>query len=201
MGAEARPDGLAAAVAEAAARDGSRVEVVARLGDDPAGDAVLLAFARDGVGHVAVLRDAARSTPVRSTAEPPSDLDADDVASEEADVIAETGPEPTLDRDDVSLALRYLVDFRVIVLVHPRDTDMVAEVASAASFAGAHLVAIADPAAAPPEGLPGDALVVTAADDAAGVGDVLGRYAAAVDRGEEPAAAFAATAPLESVEP
>ena len=199
--AEARPDGLAAAIAIAAAGAGSRVELVARIGDDPPGDAVLIALAQAAVGHVAVLRDAARSTPVRPVEDGRSDLDDEDHAADASGAVDASEPAPTLDREDISLALRYLVDFRVLVAVHPPDAGVLEEVTAAAGYAGAHLVVVADPAAALPGEVPPDALVVTATDDAEGVGEVLGRYAAAVDSGQEPAAAFAATAPPDRAEP
>ena len=40
------------------------MELIGRAGDDPAGDAMLLALARASVGHVALLRDPARPTPI-----------------------------------------------------------------------------------------------------------------------------------------
>ena len=47
---------------------------------------------------------------------------------------------PSLDPADVGLALRYLSDYRVIVLIHPTGQEMVAEASAAAGWAGAHLV-------------------------------------------------------------
>ena len=44
----------------AAAAPRAAVEIVGRVGDDPDGDALMIALARAGVGHVAVLRDPAR---------------------------------------------------------------------------------------------------------------------------------------------
>jgi hypothetical protein len=66
---------------------------------------------------------------------------------------------------------------------------------AAASYAGAHLVVITDPTsgAGTTAALPADALVLAAAAGATGVGATIGRYAAAVDQGTDPAAAFAAT--------
>jgi hypothetical protein len=40
------------------------VELIAKLGDDAAGDELLFALTRAGVGHAAMLRDPARATPV-----------------------------------------------------------------------------------------------------------------------------------------
>jgi hypothetical protein len=56
--------GLAVDVAAEAARRGGTVELVGKVGDDGAGDAVVLALGRLGIGHAALLRDPARPTPV-----------------------------------------------------------------------------------------------------------------------------------------
>src|SRR6476659_9387671 len=123
------PDGLAARTAAAAAKDGSRVELISKVGDDPTGDALLLALARANVGHVAVLRDTAFPT------ERSPELD---------DVALDTGPgsprdrRPTLDAADVGLALRYLGDYRVAFAVHP-SPDVLAEASAASRWMGARL--------------------------------------------------------------
>ena len=190
-GPDAVPGGLAAGIALAAALAEARVELVARIGDDPAGDAVLLALAAAGVGHVATLRDPAHATLIAPAEADTIDIDRDVAA--EADIPATAVPPdgaPTLDSGDVDLALRYLTDYRVIVVVHPTDA-VLPEVIAAADYAGAHLVVVAGPDAAPLDALPAAALVVEASDGSGGFGDLLGRYAAAVDRGEAPAAAFA----------
>ena len=51
-------------VAHGATAGGAQVQLVGKVGDDPAGDALLLALADLGIGHVAILRDPARRTPV-----------------------------------------------------------------------------------------------------------------------------------------
>src|SRR4051812_42332685 len=92
---EARgPDGMAARIAIAAATAGAAVELVGRVGDDPTGDALVLALSRAGVGHVAVLRDSGRETPVVQAPESPRDLAADDPPIEEA--ADEVDPQPDL---------------------------------------------------------------------------------------------------------
>jgi hypothetical protein len=211
------PDGLAARAALAAAAAGSAVELITKVGDDPAGDALLLALARAKVGHVAVLRDPAFATGQRS----PSDDVAPEVASEAAPEVArdaapevspesapkvapeaapEAAPErppspaaPTLEAADVGLALRYLTDYRVVVVVHPATAALLTEAAAAAGWGGAHLVVVVGPGDETPAGLPDDALVIAAdsdMDDADGLGERLGRYVAAVDRGDATRAAF-----------
>ncbi len=139
---EAAPAGFAATVATAAAAAGSKVELVTRIGEDDAGDAVILALARAGIGHVATLRDAGRRTPVVGSTEDEAgpDLDEDAVST-----TVESGPGPTLDGGDVGLALRYLSDYRVIVVAHATDRGVLDEVVTAAGWSGARLVVIASP--------------------------------------------------------
>lgn len=200
---EPEPDGLAPSIASAAAAAGARVELISKAGDDPAGDAVLLALAQAGVGHVATLRDPSRLTPVRARPDEPTDPAIDEVTDAATDGVeqgesgsfvdaaaAPAGLRPTLDAADISLALRYLTDFGVLVAVHP-STDLLAEAVSAAGWAGARLVVVLEPDGDVPEGVPADALVVAArADDAEGVGARIGRYAAALSRGDDAAAAY-----------
>ncbi len=181
------PAGPTAGVAIAAVAAGSTVELVTRVGDDAPGDAVVLALANSGVGHVATIRDAGHRTPVL-----PDDADAPDpgadVAENPADADAES---PALDAADVGLALRYLSDYRVIVLLHPTDRGILQEASAAAGWAGAHLVVVSQDTTDLVAGVPDGSLALSAERDAEGVAALLGRYAAAVDRGEDAAAAYA----------
>jgi sugar/nucleoside kinase (ribokinase family) len=184
--------GLAGRAAGAAAATGARVEVVSKVGEGADGDAVLLALASAGVGHVATLRDP--SHPTRRIA-PVVDLDV-----EPADDTSDDGP--ALEAADVALAMRYLTDYRAILVLEPPTPAVVREAAAAAGWAGASLiVAASDPDATAGVDLPTDALVLaldlaemaSGADDGAeGLVPLLGRYAAAVAAGEPPATAFAA---------
>lgn len=224
VGSPMAPSGLAARVALAAAGAGAAVEIVTRLGEDPAGDDVLLAFAAASVGHVATLRDAVHATPVHATTEDPLDPDGlDDIEAAGDDGPGPTagaagteagrgaavsggterdsgaaaggpsgGARPTLDAADVSLALRYLDDYRVIIVVHPPDDGVVREVVAATDWATAHLVIISEPSGPIPGDLPADAVLLAVPDDAEGIAAIVGRYAATVDSGEAPAAAFRA---------
>jgi hypothetical protein len=168
--------------------------LISKAGDDPAGDAALLALAASGVGHVATLRDPSRFTPVRSQPDEPTDPATDEATEVVTDRAAEDAPtsdlRPTLDAADVSLALRYLTDFGVLVAVHP-SSELLTEAISAAGWASARLVVVLESEGDVPDGMPADALVVAAgADDADGVGARIGRYAAALSRGDDAAAAY-----------
>ena len=179
------PDGLAARAALAAAAAGTAVELITKVGDDPAGDALLLALARAKVGHVAVLRDPAFATGQRSPT--------DDVAPDDIPASPPPPGAPILEPADVGLALRYLTEYRAIVVVHPTTSALLAEAADAARWGGAHLVVVVATGDETPPGLPDDALVLAAdpeGDDADGLGERLGRYVAAIDRGEASAEAF-----------
>ena len=124
-----RAGGLPSLVAIAAASHGRTVQLVGRVGDDSAADAVLQDLARHGVGHVAVLRDAAHPTPV----DPPADGSAADRFTPTAGL----GLEP----EDVELALRYLTDFAVVAVVG--DAGVVLPVVErAASWGAAALVVV-----------------------------------------------------------
>ena len=126
-------DGMPARVAIAASDTGRPVQIVGRIGDDAAADAVLQDLARAGVGHVAILRDPARATPVARTG--PEGEPAAEPALDAA---------PEVDAADIELALRYLTEFRVIVLNEPAARAVTDIVTRATEWGEAALV-IADP--------------------------------------------------------
>ncbi|HYH92800.1 MAG TPA: PfkB family carbohydrate kinase [Candidatus Saccharimonadales bacterium] len=195
-GVESRADGLAAQVATAAAAAGSQVEFIGKIGDDPTGDELLLAFARASVGHVATLRDAAHPTAVSPG---PDGGDADGTDPTDPDEAIGGAPlplddaGPVLEAMDIDLALRYLPDYGVIVVAHPTSQAVVDVAADAAAWAPAHLVVLLDPAGSSVEAP--DTALVLAVDrrDGDGIGPLVGRYAAAIDDGADPATAFRAT--------
>jgi hypothetical protein len=200
--------GLAGAIAMAAATAGRRVELVAKLGDDPAGDQVLLALNRARVGHAAVLRDPARPTPivedVATDGNPADEASAaDDLLGGEllADPIAapaasDPGAErPGLDLApaDLELALRYLTDAAVIVLADPAAA-LVPIAADGAGFSGAALVIAGDAAALPSgDDVAGATVLAAPANDPGGAFPALvGGYAAELDAGQDPSSAWEA---------
>jgi hypothetical protein len=200
----AEVDGLPARIALAASARGRQVELVGKAGEDAAGDAVVHALARGGVGHVALLREAGRPTP-RAIA---VDTDALEAAESEGAPTAfvEAGAEPraleatpaaadtdaTLEAADVDLALRYLTDCSVLVLADPAAADLVHVVVAAAGWADAALIVVNPAGGMLPEGLPGDAIVFEApqADPDAVFATMIGEFAAALDAGADPGDAF-----------
>ena len=193
-GPDAEAVGLAASIGRAAAADGALVEFVGKIGDDPAGDALLLSFAHSHIGHVAMLRDPARGTVVSTgpddeavDTEAPSDAPPNDPFSAAADG-------PVLDAADAGLALRYLPEITVIVAVHA-DPAVLGEAIAAAGWTDTALIVIVPADVASPDDLPPAAVTVAIDDDdESAVGGAIGRYAAALDRGEPAAAAYATLA-------
>ena len=208
---EGSAGGLAVEAAAAAHARGSSVELVGKVGDDGAGDAVVLALGRLGIGHAALLRDPARPTPLLSAVAAATKLDsADDLAENEltaATLAGDIGDEeppvevellpadpaarPGLDAGDISLAMHYLAEARVVVLAEPLPELAVAAVVEGATFAGARLVVLLSPGATPPS-LPQEATLLEApVVDAGSFGRVVGAFAAGLDAGTDAAAAFA----------
>ena len=197
-GATATPDGLANHIASAAVAAGASVELVAKIGDDRAGDALLVALARARIGHVAVLRDAVHPT-LRHPAIDDVEVDIEAAIDAEPDADAAASVDttdpinaPTLDAADVDLALRYLTEYRVLVVVHAAEA-VVATAVAAADWAASHLVVVTEPDQPASDGLLAGSLALAAADEPDGVnalGTRLGQYAAAVDGGTDPATAY-----------
>jgi sugar/nucleoside kinase (ribokinase family) len=184
--------GVPAGAAAAAARAGGTVQLVGKAGEDRAGDDLMLALARAGVGHVALLRDAAHATPIVEA----QDDDREDTDDEAAEAVsprvipADPGDRPSLDAADVELALRYLSDYTTVVVAEPQPASVVAIVADAASYAGAVFILVVDGAG--DGSAPASAVVFEAppADPDGAFATMLGELAAAIDRGTPVEAAF-----------
>lgn len=142
MVAAGRSAGIAAAIAAAA--PGQPVQLVGRIGDDPVADAVLGDLSRRGVGHVAILRDAAHPTPLAVASSDPGVRD---------------GQGLDVDGQDVALALRYLTDIGVLVVTPGQSSAVLAAIAEAGDWSGAAVVLVgpgltADSATVPPVAIP-----------------------------------------------
>jgi hypothetical protein len=196
--------GTPALVAEAAAAAGARVELVGRIGDDRAGDAVLLALARSGVGHAAMLRDPARPTRI-AVGRPDDDGEplvplggpgaaemAGSRAATPSDADDGADPAPSLEPGDVELGLRYVREYRVVVVAEALGDVLAREAADAASFADAALVAVVAASGGVPAAFAGaTVLAAPDADPDGAFAALVGRYAAALDAGLDPSVAFA----------
>ncbi len=184
--------GLAVEVAAAARRRGAEVELVGKVGNDGAGDAVVVALGRLGIGHAALLRDPFRPTPVLAAPAPADDEAAEaEAAPAEARILPED-PEarPSLEAADVELALRFLPMARVVVVADPLGESTTAAGVEGAAFAAAQLIVLVPAGAAPPA-VPADATVLEApsADDGS-FGRLVGIFAGALDAGVDLGAAF-----------
>lgn len=191
-------EGFPARVALAAATQGRAVQLVGKAGEDPAGDAVVLALARGGVGHVALLRDAGMSTPRVPEGiggDPDTPDDGGTTATPTDASVQLATPRQALDAADVDLALQYLTEFSVLVLGEPADQEIVRVVAAAAGWAGARMIVVVPAGAPVPDELPPEAIVFEAPDDDPdGVfAAMVGSFAAALDDGDDPGAAFHAS--------
>ena len=187
--------GSAARIALTAADRGAAVQLVGKVGDDPDGNALVLALAQGRVGHVAVLRDPAHRTPVQSDADAIDEelTDADEILAAEGARPGGDGADlPALDAGDVELGLRYLTEFRVVVVADELDETALRVAADAAGWNNGTLVAVVKSGRSEPAGLPSDAIVLGAPDaNSDGVFDrLVGQLAAAIDAGAEPRAAF-----------
>ena len=204
-----RAAGMAPSIGRVAAAAGALVQLVGKVGEGPAGDAVLLSLAQMNIGHVAVLRDASVVPSGEGEGDDEAgdddggddgDDDGDEATDEATDVAADL-PEAgrsvghprvsRLDSADIELALRYLPDYRVLVAADPLDESSVEVVAGAARWSGAALIVVVPPGSNA-GGLPGDATVLEAPlSDADGAfAAIVGAYAAAIDRGATPTEAF-----------
>jgi hypothetical protein len=184
--------GLAVEVASAAQRRGSMVELVGKVGNDGAGDAVVVALGRIGIGHAALLRDPILPTPVMETS-PGSDDEAEvDAEGSTARLLPDSpAARPGLEAADVELALRFLPAANVVVVADAMSEATTAAGVEGAAFSAAKLVVLV-PAGATAPTVPAEATVLEApVDDDGSFGRLVGAFAGALDAGVDPGSAFA----------
>lgn len=184
--------GLAVEVASAAQRRGSAVELVGKVGNDGAGDAVVVALGRFGIGHAALLRDPILPTPVLATS-PGSDDEAEVDAEGPVARLLPESPEsrPGLEAADVELALRFLPAANVVVVADAVSEATTAAGVEGAAFSAAKLVVLV-PAGAKAPAVSAEATVLEAPlDDDGSFGRLVGVFAGALDAGVDAGAAFA----------
>jgi hypothetical protein len=200
-GGEECAGGLAVEVAASAARRGGTVELVGKVGNDGAGDAVVVALGRLGIGHAALLRDPARPTPVLAAIQ--RDESADAAPEEPGSRLLPEDPaaRPALEAADVELALRYLPQASVIVLADPMADSTVEAGIQGAAFSAAKLIVLLAPSAVPPSVPPGTTVLEAPAEDDGSFGRLVGTYAGALEAGLDPAAAFSEAVAISGWEP
>jgi hypothetical protein len=187
--------GLAVEIAAAARSRGGAVELVGKVGDDGAGDAVVVALGRLGIGHAALLRDPVLPTPVLATPAPEDAAVEPDAAGPETRLLPEdAAARPGLDPADVDLALRFLPGADVIVLADALSVDSIAAAVEGAAFATARLIVLVPAGATPPAvppAVPAEATVLEMpAEDDGSFARLVGLFAGALDAGADPKAAF-----------
>jgi hypothetical protein len=187
--------GLAVEIAAEASRRGSTVELAGKVGSDGAGDSVVLALSRMGIGHAALLRDPARPTPllVVAAVEQAVEPETADAASPIARLLPDT-PEarPALEAADVEMALRYLTGTSVLVVAEPLPAPAMIAAVDGAAFAAAKLVVIAGGATADSlASIPDTATVLEPpVEDDGSFARLVGAYASFLDAGRDPVTAF-----------
>ena len=193
---EAGVGGSASVAAMAALEAGAGVELAGKIGDDAAGDAVVLALGRMGIGHAALLRDPTLPTPLLVEPSGSAETTDPETATDEAASVARLLPadaaaRPGLEAADVALGLQYLAGAAVVVLAEPLPVETVAAAVEGAAFSGAQLVVVVAPGAGLPA-LPPEATVLEAPEtDDGSFARLVGCFAAGLDRGLAPAEAFA----------
>jgi sugar/nucleoside kinase (ribokinase family) len=197
------PSGRACRIALSAAARGSRVELVGRVGEDRAGEALLIALANAGIGHAAILRDPTRPTQVVGPVVSVPDDDHASPLGEPAAAARSAIPAAgfagaRLEGADVDLAIKYLEPSGVMVVADDVSPEAREAAVAAAGYAQLRLVVVLASerrARTVPVDVPEDATVLVApdgeADDAGAFETLVGAYAAALDSGTGPAAAFA----------
>ena len=183
--------GLAVEVATAAQRRGGVVELVGKVGNDGAGDAVVVALGRMGIGHAALLRDALLPTPVLVAAVVDDDAAEVDAEAPEARLLpADAAARPGLDAGDIDLALKFLPQAGVIVLAGPLPEAAVSAAVDGAAFGGARLIVLVPSGVVLPAVSPEATVLEAPPDDDGSFGRLVGIFAAALDAGVDPAVAF-----------
>ena len=107
-----------------------------------------------------------------------------------------------LDAADLDLALHYLPEIRAIVLVGP-DASLISPAAAESSWSGAGLVLIAARGSAPDTGAAPQAIVLEppSSDPDGTFAGLVAALAVRLDAGQDPAAAWKATANALAVDP
>jgi hypothetical protein len=183
--------GLAVEVAAAATRRGGKVELVGKVGNDGAGDAVVVALGRMGVGHAALVRDPLLPTPVLAAVTPSDDAaEIDDVGGGSRLLPEDPAARPSLDAGDIDLALKFLPQTGVVVLADALPDAAIAVAAEGAVFAAARLIVLVPTGAVPPAVADDATVLEMPADDDGSFGRLVGVFAAALDAGTDAKAAF-----------
>ncbi|HET7027390.1 MAG TPA: hypothetical protein VFI28_06845 [Candidatus Limnocylindrales bacterium] len=185
------PAGRSVTVADMAHAGGAEVQLVGKVGDDLAGDAIVIELGRRGIGHSALARSESGLTPsTTAPAEPDDEADTGEAAAAEAAAeLAQTEPPLpglALEAADVKLALGYLPEISTIVVAAPLDEAAAKVVVDSAEYHEASLIVLVEPGTKPAKAF-GRSIVL---QSPAGAGEVfdrlVGAFAARIDGGAQP---------------
>jgi hypothetical protein len=198
------PAGRSLTVAEAVKSAGGETQIIGKVADDLAGDAIVVELGRRGIGHAALARTGER-TPIADGPQAAADaleatdpltaaelLDATNGTSEPSEATspgAAPGKPPpdglALEPADLKLALGYLPDIGVIVVAAPLADDAAKVVADSAAYNSVPLVALVEPGGSVPAAF-GGAIVLEVPPEAAESFDrLVGAFATRLERGAE----------------
>jgi hypothetical protein len=192
--------GRAARICLAARAAGADVELVGAVGDDPEGDEVMVRLGRAGIGHAAVLRDPAARTPVGDVGDLRLPrLDAQDIALglsyvAACNVLVIAEPLPAEARTVAAEAAAYHGAAVVAIVEAGSGGDALPD--DATLLEAPHDEALDDgvpdssEAESPAAGGDLSDAEPTSAARSEAFDRVVAAYAAALDRGDEPSAAF-----------
>jgi hypothetical protein len=197
------PAGRSVTVAEAVKVAGGEAQLIGKVADDLAGDAIVVELGRRGIGHAALARTGER-TPIADGPQTTGDaIEASDPLTAAELLEATNGttapdtaaPQGTsgkgapdglaLEPADLKLALGYLPDIGAIVVATSLGDDAAKVVADSAAYNSVPLVVLVEPGGSVPPAF-GSAIVLEVPPEAAESFDrLVGAFATRLERGAE----------------
>lgn len=188
-----RPAGRSVAVAQAIRQAGGEPQLVGKIADDLAGDAIVIDLGRRGIGHAALARAESGLTPSATT----TARDGDDTSAD-AELLAGEGEETTtappgtsqlpdgipLEAADLKLALGYLPEIGAIVVAAPLTEEAAKVVADAAAYHEVPLVVLVEPDRRVPPAF-ANAVVLEAPEAEDSFDRLVGAFAIRLERGDD----------------
>ena len=186
------PAGRSVAVADAVRNAGGEVQLVGKVAEDLAGDAIVLDLGRRGIGHSALARAESGITPNGGAVGAEDDeieaVDAAEAATAVADDAEPAQPGRRLpdglplEAADLKVALGYLPEIGAIVVAAPLADDAAAAAAEAAAYHQAPLVVLVEPGRTAPGPL-AQAIVLEAPEAEESFDRLVGAFAVRLEGG------------------
>lgn len=190
------PAGRSVAVAGAVRTAGADVQIVGKVADDLAGDAIVVELGRRSVGHAALARTGER-TPI-GDAPPPADEPPEDVVTEPSSEALEATERPAeprgakpppeglpLEPADLKLALGYLPEIGAIVVAAPLAADAAKVVADSAAYHEVPLVVLVDSGDSLPPAFEGSIVLEVPPEAADSFDRLVGVFVTRLEKGAE----------------